>query len=252
MRSWKVAVALLAMICGLLPLPGWSAIIITGTRVIYPESSREVNVRLTNVSDSPVLVQSWIDDGHENASPDKIEVPFVLLPPVVRVDPKKGQTLRLMYNGDPLPKDRESVFWLNVLEIPPAPIAPEGKNLMQLAFRTRIKLFFRPDALADVPLNLDRKLTWSLAADSADHPMLRVNNPTAYYFSFNPIKVAAGGRELTFDPGMVAPFAQHDFASKDSMPAVTGPAQIAYKWLNDFGAEVAGTTTTAGKNGKGE
>lgn len=118
MRFWKMSAAVAAAACCLASTLSQAAIVITGTRVVYPESSREVNVRLTNVEQSPVLVQAWIDDGNAGASPDEIKVPFVLMPPVFRVEPKKGQTLRVMYTGDDLPKDRESVYWLNVLEIP--------------------------------------------------------------------------------------------------------------------------------------
>ncbi len=51
-----------------------------------------------------------------------------------------------------LPKDRESVFWFNVLEVPPKPDAATVANqsLLQLAFRTRIKLFYRPEALKGI------------------------------------------------------------------------------------------------------
>lgn len=59
------------------------------------------------------------------------------------MEPKRGQTVKVMYTGaTALPKDRESVYWFNVLEVPPKPKdAQADKNLLQLAFRTRIKLF---------------------------------------------------------------------------------------------------------------
>ncbi|WP_409333365.1 fimbria/pilus periplasmic chaperone, partial [Escherichia coli] len=43
-------------------------------------------------------------------------VPFTATPPVSRIDAKRGQTIKLMYTASSaLPKDRESVFWFNVL-----------------------------------------------------------------------------------------------------------------------------------------
>ncbi|WP_411705940.1 fimbria/pilus periplasmic chaperone [Edaphovirga cremea] len=54
--------------------------VIGGTRVIYPEKEREITVKLTNAGKSPVLAQSWIDDGNVDSKPDNISVPFLLIP----------------------------------------------------------------------------------------------------------------------------------------------------------------------------
>ncbi len=66
--------------------------------------------------------------------------------PVSRIDAKRGQTIKLMYTASTsLPKDRESVFWFNVLEVPPKPDAEKvaDQSLLQLAFRT-YKTFLSP------------------------------------------------------------------------------------------------------------
>lgn len=95
-----------------------ASVVITGTRVIYPSDAREVSVKLANKGKKPVLIQSWIDDGDVKAKPETIHVPFILTPPINRVEPDKSQTLRISYTGKLLPTDRETVYWLNVLEIP--------------------------------------------------------------------------------------------------------------------------------------
>jgi P pilus assembly chaperone PapD len=64
-------------------------------------------------------VQSWIDTGDPTALPEKINVQFVIMPPITRIDAGKGQMLRLIYTGGTLADDRESIFWLNILAIPP-------------------------------------------------------------------------------------------------------------------------------------
>ncbi len=51
-------------------------IVITGTRVIYPSDAKNVSVQLTNVGDSPSLVQAWIDDGDANTPPEKFKRPL--------------------------------------------------------------------------------------------------------------------------------------------------------------------------------
>ncbi|OJA40797.1 pilus assembly protein [Burkholderia ubonensis] len=222
-------------------LSAQAAIVITGTRVVYPEQSREVNVRLTNIETAPVLVQSWIDDGDSDANPDQIKVPFVLTPPVFRVEPKKGQTLRIMYTGTNLPTDRESVFWLNVQEIPPQPTNAEDTNLLQLAFRTRIKLFFRPAALQDGPSG--ELLKWKVVHDGKGQSVLRVDNPSPYYVSFSRVALKAGDKEIQFDPSMVAPFGHVSFTQQPRTRSTLARGAISYKLLNDYGAEVAGSAT---------
>lgn len=96
----------------------WANIVINGTRVLYPENNKEVIVQLINTGDAPALVQSWIDDGDINSTPETANVPFLLSPPVVKVSEHNGQQLRIKKLPANLPGDRESVFFLNVLDIP--------------------------------------------------------------------------------------------------------------------------------------
>lgn len=144
-------------------------IVISGTRVIYKSNEKSVNVRLENKGNNPLLVQSWLDTGDDSAEPGSITVPFTATPPVSRIDAKRGQTIKLMYTASsPLPKDRESVFWFNVLEVPPKPDADKVANqsLLQLAFRTRIKLFYRPEGLNGLPSDAPAALKWSWATSA--------------------------------------------------------------------------------------
>ncbi|WP_175924390.1 fimbria/pilus periplasmic chaperone [Burkholderia latens] len=241
MRLWKWKGVAAAFALGVMALSAQAAIVITGTRVIYPEQNREVNVRLSNVETAPVLVQAWIDDGNADANPDQIKVPFVLTPPVFRVEPKKGQTLRIMYTGTNLPADRESVFWLNVQEIPPQPTNAEETNLLQLAFRTRIKLFFRPAALEDGPSG--QLLTWKVAHDDKGRSSLRVDNPSPYYVSFGRVALKTGDKEIQFDPAMVPPFDHVLLTQPQGTHRTFERGTVSYKLLNDYGAEVAGSAT---------
>jgi len=247
-RLWKIGAFMVAMML----LPAQAAVVITGTRVVYPEQSREVNVRMTNIENSPVLVQAWIDDGDVNAQPDEIQVPFVLTPPVFRMEPKKGQTLRVMYAGENAPPERESLYWLNVLEIPPTAQDAASRNLLQFAFRTRIKLFYRPAALQEDPAAVRARLKWRLvpgakdAKDAKDEkgggPVLRVDNPTPYHISFSRVSLKSGDRETSFNQDMVAPFGHLDFERKQGEPGlVKAPGLVSYGLLNDYGAEVKDT-----------
>src|SRR5580698_3626086 len=101
--------------------------VVDGTRVVYPAAKREVTINIRNPGDTPSLVQAWLDAGDPHAKPGESRVPFVMTPPLFRLDPTKGQSLRLVYTHDALPEDRESLFWLNVLDIPPR--APVNQDL---------------------------------------------------------------------------------------------------------------------------
>ncbi len=118
----------------LLSAPVKASIVITGTRVIYSQGERSVSVKLNNNGKSPVLIQSWIDDGVMGKSPDTSTAPFIVTPPINRVDPGKGQTLQISFTGKQLPSDKESVFWLNVLEVPARNSAKKDDNFYKSLF----------------------------------------------------------------------------------------------------------------------
>ena len=94
-----------------------AGIVMGGTRVIYQEGKREAASSVTNAdTHTPYLVQSWVENYAEN---DKARVPFIVTPPLFRLDPEQNNVLRINFIGASLPRDRESVFWLNVKSIAP-------------------------------------------------------------------------------------------------------------------------------------
>ncbi|MGE8635641.1 MAG: fimbria/pilus periplasmic chaperone, partial [Achromobacter piechaudii] len=44
-------------------------------------------MRTGNAGQRPILVQSWLDAGDADADPARVSVPFLLTPPVFRLDP---------------------------------------------------------------------------------------------------------------------------------------------------------------------
>ncbi|WP_431225429.1 fimbrial biogenesis chaperone [Serratia sp. L9] len=199
-----------------------ASVVISGTRVIYPSDAKEVSVKITNGGPSPVLLQSWIDNGDANAKPSAIKVPFVLTPPMNRVEASKGQTLRISYAGGNLPMDKESAFWLNVLEIPAKSQAKTAENRLQMAFRSRIKLFYRPAGLQGNANEAAKLVTWSSKGNT-----LQATNPTPYHASFANLSV--NGKKL--DGVMVAPRSTINVA----LPGSAGNKVIG-SFVNDYGA----------------
>ncbi|EAA8475055.1 fimbrial chaperone [Salmonella enterica] len=203
-------------------------IVIAGTRVIYPESAKDVTVKMENRGNKPLLVQTWLDDGRDTTNPQELKLPFIITPPVSRVDPAKGQTVRITWLGQPLPKDKETMYWFNVLEVPPKMKGSESQNMLQLAFRTRIKMFFRPNGLEGSPAVAASRLKWSKGTNA-----LIARNDSPFYVSLAKIEATAGGKKVQLEPHVVAPFASQSYELKGQSSANIN--KLTYTSINDFG-----------------
>lgn len=211
-------------------------IVILGTRAIYPAEQKSINIQLNNVGKKPALVQAWLDRGDERSSPDSVssKVPFIITPPVSRVNGNEGQTLRVVYTGEPLPQDRESVFYLNVLDIPPKPTGAEAEqNFLQMSIRSRIKFFYRPQ-LSIQPGDAYAKVQWQVSSNK-----ITANNPTPYYITFANVEAMVKGKAVRVGKvDMVAPFSSLDFPIKGAQ----GASSVKWAVINDYGGESQGET----------
>ncbi|CAE6868889.1 putative fimbrial chaperone YadV [Paraburkholderia nemoris] len=230
-----------ALAAALVASTAHASVVIAGTRVVFPAQEREVTVKLTNNGKTPALVQVWLDKGDANSSPDKVEVPFTLTPPLFRLDPNKGQTLRLIYTKEPQAKDRETLFWLNVLEVPPKAAGDTQTNSLQLAFRSRIKVLFRPQGLPGRADEAPAKVTWEVVPDAKGKGYaLKATNPTAYFVNLGQVSLKTGGRSLDAGAGFVPPLGSQLFAVKDLGAQPGAQAEVDYTSINDFGGGVDG------------
>ncbi|WP_420994758.1 fimbrial biogenesis chaperone [Cupriavidus sp. 30B13] len=228
-----------AALAGLFAAQAQASVVIAGTRVIFPAQEREVTVKLTNDGKTPALVQSWLDRGNADEAPENIDVPFTLTPSMFRLEAGKGQTLRLIYSKEPLPQDKESLFWLNVLEVPPKATQADANHL-QLAFRTRIKVMFRPQGLQGSVEEAPRQLAWKIVPGAGGKGYaLQAHNPSAYVVNLGGIKLKSGGRTLDAGAGYVLPGASQSFpvAGLDSAPAA---AEVDYSSIDDWGGTAPG------------
>ncbi|GAB2874224.1 fimbrial chaperone [Paraburkholderia jirisanensis] len=219
-----------------------ASVTIGGTRVIYPLDQREVTVKLENDSKNPSLVQVWMDDGNAESKPGETKVPFVITPPIFRMEPRKTQMLRVIFSGDAtLPQDRESVYWLNVLDIPPKAEPKADVNSLQFAFRTRIKVFVRPKKLSGSVDEAPRQLEWKLvAAPQGNGQALSVSNPTPYYVSFSEIDVVEGSQTWRNETGGMVPPRGTAVIAVPKLQAVSGKATVRFTVINDYGGALPG------------
>ncbi|WP_336853700.1 fimbria/pilus periplasmic chaperone [Pseudescherichia vulneris] len=202
-------------------LPAWSGVYIYGTRVIYPAAQKEVTVQLMNKGDRSALVQAWIDDGDTQTPPEKLQVPFLLTPPVVKVNGNTGQQLKIKFLKANLPQDRESLYYLNVLDIPPNTDNDAGTNKLKFALQNRIKLIYRPTSVAGVNKEIFSKIHITRAKNG-----LNIENGSANWLTITEIKSTVKANKETL---MMAPHANVN------LPGAPVANQYAVTLIDDYG-----------------
>ncbi len=187
-RSLLWISALIAALLALAPC-AQATVKIEGTRLIYFGQYKEASINIVNQSPSELAVQSWVTREDDDATSP---VPFAVVQPLVRLDAQQHHLLRILYAGAGLPSDVESMFLLNVMEIP---LKPEAADSVQFAVRQRLKLFYRPAGLAGSSSEAVPQLVWS----RTDGQTLTVTNPSAFHLSLVDVQVDKGGQVQVLD-----------------------------------------------------
>lgn len=207
------------------------------TRYIYPEGAKDITVRVNNASSAPAFVQYWLDAGDSETLPAQLPAtPFELTPPISHINPGANQILRiLLTDKNNMPADRESLWWLNVLDIPPVSKSSslKEKDTVQLAVRSRIKLFYRPSGLSD-----RNTATQQVTFQSGSHS-LQVSNNSPYHITITEITLA-DKKQILHKSFMLQPKSRSDIAIKR---AVKRGDQLMISNINDYGSNVTFTAT---------
>jgi len=223
----RIVTVLLSFTC---TLSAQAGLVIQGSRIIYEEARGEATVQMQYVGDAPTLLQAWMEtEENSGKAPGEGAVPFILMPAVTRLDPGNGQSIRILRTGEGLPTDRESVFWFNTLEVPPAPTAllASGEAFMQFSIRGQFKFFYRPKGLPVASAKAIEMLQFAIAeADEDGRVQLRVHNASPYHVTFSTLKLyPAGAAE---DAGALLSFG-HD-APGERMVAPMGELLLSMQW----------------------
>lgn len=228
-----LALSISLLTAGCFSTLSYAGIVLSGTRVIYSGDQNEVTVSMKNVGKLPVLAQSWIDDGNPKDTPDSAVTPFMMTPPINRIDSGKGQTLRIsLVDPGKIPRNKESAFYLNVLEIPAKPKGTDDNNHISIAFRTRIKLFYRPAGLAGDPDAAPDLIKWE-----PKNGGLRAFNASPYYVSLATVTYQQGGLKHVADGKMLAPGGDAEFHFSN-INSIADLKSISFISINDYGASV--------------
>lgn len=195
-----------------------AGITIGGTRVVYPENKKESSIGIANPDNLDYLVQSWVET-EDNA---REKAPFLITPPLFRLDAKQDNVLRIIKTGGNLPADRESLFWLNIKSIPSS-ARNENTNTLQIAIKTRIKLLYRPASITGKPEDVTAQLSWHTQGNQ-----LIVENPTPFYMNFQEIKL--DGKKVD-----KATYAKPKAETHFSVPGNITARSVSWKIINDYG-----------------
>ncbi|WNI88683.1 fimbrial chaperone [Citrobacter portucalensis] len=202
-----------------------AAFSLNGTRFIYEEGKKNISFEVSNGAKETYGGQVWVD----NTTQSRDDIYIVPAPPFFKVKPDQKQVVRLMNVNPALPANRESLFWLNVQEVPPKPENTEG-SVLAIAMNTQVKLFYRPKAIIDGRKDAEKKITVS-----SGNGQTVLKNPTPYYFAVTGIR--HNGTSVTLSKSeqdaltQVAPFSEVNLGSKELRGKVSVEA------INDWGGE---------------
>lgn len=224
-RHIKILMAT-ALVAALLAAPSvQAAIALDRTRVIFDGDQSSVSLNVSNQNKQlPYLAQGWIEDDKGN----KIQGPMTVLPPVQRIEPGKPSQVKIQALPvvKQLPQDRESLYYFNLREIPPKSSKP---NTLQIALQTRIKLFYRPAAIAMDKNGTPPQAQLTLTRQGDKY---LVNNPTPYFVTIVDASNKKGSPGVKgFEALMVPP--------RSNLPLTVSAANLGANpvltYVNDYG-----------------
>ncbi|HAT3905037.1 fimbrial chaperone [Citrobacter koseri] len=217
-----------------------ASITMTGTRIIYNGSANSVDVHLKNKDSFPYVVSTWFDNGNMADGPEKsAQLPFIATPPVFRIQPGEGQIIRIVFTAaQSLPQDRESLFYFNFMQVPPANVGQRSpdqgnQNSLLIMLRNRVKLFYRPAELNGNP----QKMLANLQVTRTGQTGITIKNNQPYYITIAGLQLINASETRTQKAGMIAPFSSERYVFTDARSAANQRVRITL--INDQGARIS-------------
>lgn len=128
-----------------------AALTLDTTRFIYEGDKQFISAMVNNTSDKEYGGQVWLDNIVEKDT----RPTFIATPSFFRVKEGGRQVFRVMKVSDHMPNDKESIYWLNLQEIPPA----QSGGGLSMAIRTKVKLIYRPANMVNGRSGAEKNMT---------------------------------------------------------------------------------------------
>lgn len=201
------------------------------TRIIFPGNETAVNLTVFNKGPERLyLDKGWLEDEHgvklNNTGA------FSIQPAEQMIEPKGRALLKIqaMPVVSELQQDRETLYYFNLLENYPD---NNKDNTAAIKLQMRIKMFYRPAALAvkqnDVPFQ--KKITLT-----KNKELYIVNNPTPYFVIFIDARTKVGGSVVPGFEHLVIPPKSN--VSLDRSISELGENPVLF-YVNDYGDQSA-------------
>lgn len=199
---------------------------IGSSRIVYNENQPSATISVRNKSDIPYLISvnitEYCGEGNRCSSTED----FMASPGFRVIRPDENFPFRVVKLTDTLPADRESLYLVEFKLVPSeAKLTNEELDSSRLTFvlAGSLKLFWRPNVLADTPGVL--KVRDMLAAVCTKRD-LQIQNRSAYWGTFAVLDVN-GHSVLSDGPRpMIAPFSVRQF-ELDHCPQAVSVAFVA-------------------------
>lgn len=209
--------------------PAMASIGIGASRIIFAESDSSQSININNRSQNqPYLINVGISESLSAKSTNSV---FMSTPALFRIEPDSMNKIRILKKSNSLPKDKESVFYLNIMAIPTGKTGQDSNDdkvggTLQVATGNTLKLFYRPDGLPITHKEAMGKLQFSKEGQG-----VKVSNPTPYFISLNKLLIDGSKVKLDVIKGtsMIAPFASNTY------PVPAGKGKAEWAAINDYG-----------------
>lgn len=184
-------------------------------RTVYVEGqSQSVAMAISNASHTPYLMNVSVlfnDEGTQLPQRTKSAStpPFMVLPPlhVLSVGEEYSWVIRktgAQVNGQPLPIDREQLFWVAFRAIPEKKASDKDVSQITITPTLYFKLLYRPKAIA----HLQNATVSHLVTVQREGKTLRLKNKSPLYMSFERLDVGKTVIQWDERPITLAPFSE--------------------------------------------
>lgn len=213
-----------------------SGVSMLGTRVILSESINEKTLMFKNSKGNPSIVQVWSDHGDDQSTINSENTSFIISPQVFKMQEDTVQSVRLIFlDKNKVPLDKESLYFLNFLEIPMVKKNSLTQNQLSFLFKNRIKIFYRPKGIVGNPIESIKNISFKLEKDGSHY--LIVNNPSGFYINFSEIKLGANHKYFSLESGdgMVPPQSLVRWKVVEDINHLE-ISEVEFSIVNDYGA----------------
>ncbi|WP_259051638.1 fimbria/pilus periplasmic chaperone [Klebsiella sp. BIGb0407] len=201
---------------------------VEGTRAVFNSGDNVISMRLVNSGNEPSVVQIWTDDGDPLANPQDSRTPVIALPPVFSIQPGEIKSVKLqLVSPDKILKDRESLYWLNIYQIPPRSKTDDAEQHVFLPLRFRLKVFVRPENIPVLEEEDGKKLNFSVIRVN-DKETLAIKNPTPWHMNIGELNIDGE----VFGGLVVSPYSDGQVTLSDRSKRANS---IQYSIINDDG-----------------